>query len=177
MWSGPNNSFEPTQQSGAAQFSRSAEMACGLFMKFRFVFALALFGCFARAVESGEPGLEHERIYASSGVELVAGPINRYLMFYPDGVVIGATSKGTPQQVKPWFSRDNQQVGQGHYELRQNRLTFLLRVETGTLEYVGVVEDERLLMDVLSLVDHKRRQYVYLLVESGAEQRVQGATR
>ena len=90
MWSGPNNSFEPTQQSGAAQFSRSAEMACGLFMKFRFVFALALFGCFARAVESGEPGLEHERIYASSGVELVAGPINRYLMFYPDGVVIGA---------------------------------------------------------------------------------------
>jgi hypothetical protein len=139
------------------------------------VLLLALTGCGADAAQNMEPGLAFGRIYVATHDDLIVGRTYSYLMFYADGIVIGAASKDTPTEMASWFNRDNAVVGRGVFELERGRLSFSLKIQTGLLKHAGVVDRDRLVLKVVSLVDRQTREYVYHLVR--AEQAAAGDAR
>ncbi len=80
-----------------------------------------------------------------------------YLRFYPDGIVLQASSTGTPEQVAVWLKPGSTVAAQGSWGLAGSAIQFVTKVPTGgTVEYQGEVGDDQLALQVHSLIADSR---------------------
>jgi hypothetical protein len=73
--------------------------------------ALAALGCsIAQAINATPALLRYDGVYRTS--QFKDGVLYyKYLRFYPDGMVIGVSSVGGPEEIQKWFSSSNPRVG------------------------------------------------------------------
>src|SRR5204863_9104585 len=60
-----------------------------------------------------------------------------YLRFYPDGTVIGVNTAGKPDNLIPWFKKENKTPYKGKYTLTDSSLKFSMVSEQGEVIYDG----------------------------------------
>ena len=84
-----------------------------------------------------------------------------YLRFFPDGVVVGATTNGTSAQVANWLTRDHQYSGKGKYRIKGNEITFSLRSPYGVVDYDGTITKDGLVFATHSHINGHRGKRTY----------------
>ncbi|GMO38369.1 MAG: hypothetical protein Ta2B_18040 [Termitinemataceae bacterium] len=88
-----------------------------------------------------------------------------YFRFYSGGVVINATSTGTPEKIKSWFDRGSENVGIGSYTIDGNKITFSINAEEGRVDYYGnITQNGFLVLNSHSNINEnetKDLQYVF----------------
>ncbi len=95
-------------------------------------------------------------------------PFSFFLRFYPDGAVIGTSTAGNPNNLKPWFKKDHNRVSKGTYTLVDSTLKFLLNAEEGVVQYEGkMLKGDRLWLLVKSLINkyEAKEEYFFLKME------------
>ena len=81
-------------------------------------------------------------------------PYRYYLRFYPDGSVIGVNTAGKPENLLPWFKRENKTPYKGTYTLADGKISFKMISEGGEVHYEGsLASDNRLLLVVTSMIN------------------------
>src|SRR5215471_5154116 len=77
-----------------------------------------------------------------------------YLRFYPDGTVIGVTTAGKPDNLVPWFKKENKTPSKGKFMLSGNAIKFSMTSEQGEVTYDGMLTSEnKLVLTVKSLIN------------------------
>src|SRR6266550_3714470 len=77
-----------------------------------------------------------------------------YLRFYPDGTVIGVNTAGKPDNLIPWFKKENKTPYKGKYTLTDSSLKFSMVSEQGEVIYDGRFDnDNKLVLNVKSLIN------------------------
>jgi hypothetical protein len=77
-----------------------------------------------------------------------------YLRFYPVGTVIGATTSGSPNDLKRWFNRPYR--NSGTYLFVGNNIKFSLSSPQGTVDYEGSIARQVLTLNVHSHINGYR---------------------
>ena len=81
-------------------------------------------------------------------------PYRYYLRFYPDGSVIGVNTAGKPENLLPWFKKENKTPYKGTYTLSEGKISFKMISEGGEVHYEGnLVKDNRLILVVTSMIN------------------------
>lgn len=81
-------------------------------------------------------------------------PYRYYLRFYPDGSVIGVNTAGKPENLLPWFKKENKTPYKGTYTLTNGKIAFKMISEGGEVHYEGnLVKDNRLILVVTSMIN------------------------
>lgn len=81
-------------------------------------------------------------------------PYRYYLRFYPDGVVIGVNTAGKPENLLPWFKKENKTPYKGTYTRKDGTLKFKMASEDGEVMYEGTIEPgNRLRLMVTSMIN------------------------
>ena len=82
-----------------------------------------------------------------------------YLRFHSDGVVIGVTTPGTPNNLKKWFRRPYH--NKGVYKIRSENIKFSLTSKEGTVDYEGFIRGDRLYLKIHSHINEYRHDLEY----------------
>jgi len=91
-----------------------------------------------------------------------------YLRFYPDGTVIGVNTAGKPDNLVPWFKKENKTPYTGKYTLSDSVLKFSMVSEQGEVVYNGrLTAENKLLLIVKSLINkyEGKEEYGFLKME------------
>lgn len=92
-----------------------------------------------------------------------------YLRFYPDGTVIGVNTAGKPDNLVPWFKKENKTPYKGKYSLEDNKIKFEMISEQGAVSYEGnIEEDNRIVLTVKSQINKYvgKEEYFFLKIEN-----------
>ena len=89
-----------------------------------------------------------------------------YCRFYEDGTVIAVTSTGSPSQVARWFSKEHGHVSRGRYRVKGRRLTFSATSGSGTVDYTGEIQGDKLTLNVHSHINGNRSRRAYRFVKA-----------
>jgi len=92
-----------------------------------------------------------------------------YLRFYPDGTVIGVNTAGKPDNLVPWFKKENKTPYRGKYKFENNTIKFDMVSEQGTVSYEGIMEEyNRIVLTVKSLINKYvgREEYFFMRIET-----------
>src|SRR5215216_4594714 len=77
-----------------------------------------------------------------------------YLRFYPDGTVIGVNTAGKPDNLLPWFKKENKTPYKGKYTVNKTAINFSMISEEGNVVYDGTITpDNKLLLTVKSVIN------------------------
>jgi hypothetical protein len=82
-----------------------------------------------------------------------------YLRFYADGTVIGVSSTGTAAKVNRWFNAPYENTGR--YVARRERLQFQVTSPAGRVDYVAIMDGERLQISSCSRINGHRATDFY----------------
>ena len=91
-----------------------------------------------------------------------------YLRFYPDGTVIGVNTAGRPDNLIPWFKKENKTPYAGKYLLTDSTLKFSMISEQGEVVYNGKLTDHnKLLLTVKSMINRYegKEEYDFMKME------------
>jgi hypothetical protein len=91
-----------------------------------------------------------------------------YLRFYPDGSVIGVNTAGKPDNLIPWFKKENNTPYKGKYTLTDSTLKFSMISEQGEVVYNGkLADDNKLILLVKSLINkyEAKEEYGFIKME------------
>lgn len=92
--------------------------------------------------------------YRSEAIGKTEARYYYYLRFYPDGNVISASVSDDP--VGGWFSKGSSSVASGQWTVNNGKLSFSTTSEQGTVEYFGRVDDNRIILNIHSLINGNR---------------------
>ena len=112
-----------------------------------------------------EPILKLSRIRFDGLYQAAESGVTSYLRFYRDSIVLSVSSTGNPVQVTQWFNKSNSKVSKGSYSLDDSRLTFSTTSSHGTVDYKGVIEGEKMILDTHSYVNGHRSKKTYSFVK------------
>ena len=139
----------------------------GLFMAL-FIFS----GCSTLLVQP-HVSLRYDGLYCGTEKESDKGVAYwSYLRFYPDGIVIEATTEGTPEEIRAWFSREHPSVSLGKVAIRGSHVSFSAVSVDGTVDYSGEIEGDQLKLDSYSHINQYRQKDVYVFIKWNTEQDV-----
>jgi|GEM_PF-2178985 len=79
---------------------------------------------------------------------------NEYLRFYEDSkTIICTTTSGSPQEIKKWFNLENKNNAKGNYNLKNDKISFTIKIKAGEIQYTGkILEDGILDLKVESFI-------------------------
>jgi hypothetical protein len=112
------------------------------------LFALLLLVSFLSCSDNKDSGpISYSGIYQTKKLENKnTGDKYRYfLKFYKDGTVISVTANGTADDLKSWFKKGHENVGEGQYEIEDDEITFTTSSTYGEIDYSGTIEDKNTL--------------------------------
>ena len=92
-----------------------------------------------------------------------------YLRFYPDSTVIGVTTAGKPDNLVPWFKKENKTPSKGKFMLSGNTIRFSMTSEQGEVTYDGMLTSEnKLVLTVKSLINkyQGKEEYGFMKMEA-----------
>jgi len=92
-----------------------------------------------------------------------------YLRFYPDSTVIGVTTAGKPDNLLPWFKKENKTPSKGKFMLSGNTIKFSMTSEQGEVTYDGMLTSEnKLVLTVKSLINkyQGKEEYGFMKMEA-----------
>src|SRR5439155_19749726 len=92
-----------------------------------------------------------------------------YLRFYQDGSVIGVTTAGKPQNLVPWFKKENKTPYKGKYAITDSAIKFSMTSEQGEVNYDGrLTPDNKLVLIVKSLINkyEGKEEYGFMKMEA-----------
>jgi hypothetical protein len=89
----------------------------------------------------------------------------KYFRFYPDGVVIGVSTSGNPQEIKGWFRRPYNDTGS--YRIEGSKIKFSLTSHEGTIDYEGEISGYTLRLNIHSHINDYRatKEFVWIAPE------------
>jgi len=140
-------------------------------MKFLFVLlSVLIFSCSNHKDESSASEtspLDLNGIYQTKKLENDQGDAYRYfLKFYEDGTVIRVTSSVTAEDIKGWFKRGHENVGEGEYEMTGDDISFTTTGKNGEMQYEGKIKDKATLSLRSKSAENDEEEVVtYKLVE------------
>ena len=111
----------------------------------RLVHIAAILIC-ACAVAGEPPALKFDGLYCGHADDGSRPPVKSYLRFYPDGIVVSTVSRDTPGETAKMIRRDSTFSRQGRYTVAGDRLTFSVTNPTGSVDYSGTIDGNRLLL-------------------------------
>lgn len=127
--------------------------------KFFVVLIMVLAGLFAK----GQAQLSYDGYYHT--VDSLS-PYRYYLRFYPDGSVIGVNTAGKPENLLPWFKKENKTPYKGTYTLADGKISFKMISEGGEVQYEGsLTTDNRLLLIVTSMINKFKGNEEYFFLK------------
>src|SRR5215813_1135881 len=92
-----------------------------------------------------------------------------YLRFYPDGTVIGVTTAGKPDNLIPWFKKENKTPSKGKFTLSDSTIKFSMASDQGEVVYDGMVTPgNKLVLTVKSLINkyQGKEEYGFMKMEA-----------
>jgi len=92
-----------------------------------------------------------------------------YLRFYPDGTVIGVTTAGKPDNLIPWFKKENKTPSKGKFTLSDNTIKFSMTSDQGEVVYDGMLTPgNKLVLTVKSLINkyEGKEEYGFMKMEA-----------
>ncbi|MEZ5540417.1 MAG: hypothetical protein R3F42_00015 [Pseudomonadota bacterium] len=145
------------------------------------------------AAAAGPTGLRFDGLYWSgfpAGVPLQEASAD-YLRFYATGDVLSiSVSGGQPEQIVSWFKLGDQTLPHGTFRTEGDHITFVIRSESGAVEYAGTSNGRELNLEIHSRINGYRslRAYAFLSTDEiasgaydkdyhGASKVLQTATR
>jgi len=116
----------------------------------------------ARKVDAQE--LRYDGVYQEKNDDYCG-----YLRFYKEGIVISVSSTTSNiNKLIKWFNLSNPNPDIGHFEISSQRITFSVTSSTGTVDYAGTIEENRLKLHAYSHINDKSfdDEYKFVKVES-----------
>lgn len=91
---------------------------------------------------------------------------SKYLRFYPDGEVLACTSTGKPKDLRRWFTKEDPKgnLGHGKYEIQGNHLSFTEVSEAGSVDCVGEIRGDQIIVNWHSRINNRRGVATYYFV-------------
>jgi len=117
---------------------------------------------------SAQTGLSYDGYYVSLPDSNNFSMFKYYLRFYPDGTVIGVNTAGKPDNLIPWFKKENNTPYKGKYTLIDSALKFSMISEQGEVVYNGKLNtDNKLVLIVKSLINKYdgKEEYGFMKME------------
>jgi hypothetical protein len=113
--------------------------------------------------------MSYDGYYVSIPDSATMSMFKYYLRFYPDGTVIGVTTAGKPDNLIPWFKKENKTPYKGKYSLNDSTIKFSMTSEQGEVNYDGkLTPDNKLVLTVKSLINkyEGKEEYGFMKMEA-----------
>ena len=91
----------------------------------------------------------------------------KYFCLYDNGIVIAVSSTGTPIEIKKWFTYKKflKEKQFGEYKIDNNKISFSIMSSSGTVDYEGIKEENRLILNSYSHINgYSSKKNVYKLI-------------
>jgi len=134
----------------------------------RMKFLLIIFPVVISLKSSCQKELSYDGYYVSVPDSNTISLFKYYLRFYPDGTVIGVNTAGKPDNLIPWFKKENKTPYKGQYLISDSTIKFSMVSEQGEVDYKGsLIPDNRLLLVVKSLINkyEGKEEYNFMKME------------
>ncbi len=92
--------------------------------------------------------------------------ISHYLRFCTDGIVLGASIDGTPENLPLRFAEENPHIPRGTFVQEGRNVTFTLTAPSGSVDYEGTILGDRLVLKVHSRFNGRRSTEEYFRIEA-----------
>ena len=103
----------------------------------RMKFLLIIFPVVISLKSSCQKELSYDGYYVSVPDSNTISLFKYYLRFYPDGTVIGVNTAGKPDNLIPWFKKENKTPYKGQYLISDSTIKFSMVSEQGEVDYKG----------------------------------------
>jgi hypothetical protein len=90
------------------------------------------------------------------------GMASMYLRFYADGIVIDVTAMAKPNEIKSWFNKNSENVGNGLYTIENDKINFTVNTDKVIVEYTGEIIKDGLILDSRSNNGNERKNIRYV---------------
>jgi hypothetical protein len=129
-------------------------------MKKIIVILMLLAGCLLHSKAQPEISYNGYYVYVPDSSSYLS--IKYYLRFYPDGTVIGVTTAGKPENLLPWFKKENKTPYRGKYKREGNDIRFDMTTDQGNVSYAGkIVSPSMMDLFVTSSINRYAGREVY----------------
>lgn len=121
----------------------------------------------APAAPSHGNSLRYDGIYRSEPSRPMGSSTDywEYLRFYSDGSVISVSSTGQPKDLRAWFSKEAPGVSLGKVATQGNRLSFTAVNTSGSVDYSGEVDGDRMCLRTRSHINEHQESKAYVFVK------------
>ena len=121
--------------------------------------AIVLIVCFQTKTFSQE--LSYDGYYVATPDQGNMSIFKYYLRFYSDGTVISVTTAGKPENLLPWFKKENKVPSRGKYTLTDSTINFSMQSEQGEVIFNGVLRSTSLVLKVKSNINKYEAKELY----------------
>jgi len=131
--------------------------------------SIAIFFLVVSFWASAQKELSYDGYYVSIPDSNTMSMFKYYLRFYPDSTVIGVTTAGKPDNLLPWFKKENKTPSKGKFMLSGNTIKFSMTSEQGEVTYDGMLTSEnKLVLTVKSLINkyQGKEEYGFMKMEA-----------
>jgi hypothetical protein len=135
----------------------------------RMKISITFFLIFISLCVAAQKELDYDGYYVSIPDSNTMSMFKYYLRFYPDGTVIGVTTAGKPQNLVPWFKKENKTPYKGKYAITDSTIKFSMTSEQGEVNYDGkLTVENKLVLLVKSLINkyEGKEEYGFMKMET-----------
>lgn len=132
---------------------------------FLVIVSIFVLGCATSPPRPVDGMLRYDGIYQSE--KKVSGTTGYwyYIRFYPDGTVIKVSSIGQPENLRNWFSKEDQSMSVGKFIIKNKHISFSTTSSYGTVDHTGLIDGNKLRLDSYSHINQNRETNNYVFVE------------
>jgi hypothetical protein len=131
--------------------------------------SITIFFFFVSFSSKAQRELSYDGYYVSIPDSNSMSMFKYYLRFYPDSTVIGVTTAGKPDNLVPWFKKENKTPSKGKFVLSGDTIKFSMTSEQGEVTYDGMLTSEnKLVLTVKSLINkyQGKEEYGFMKMEA-----------